>query len=207
MRHVFIRLLLAALLAPSATWAAGPVTTQTIVMVRHGEKPAAGLGQLDCQGLNRAMALPTVIARDYGHPTAVFAPNPSQAKADAGVVYDYIRPLATVEPAAIAFGLPVDTNIGFEDIGALQRKLEAPALRNALVLVGWEHYQIFRLAQQMLSAHGGDAKSVPDWKSSDFDSVYVIKLAWTGNTAQASFERHQEGLDGQPKTCPGQSPG
>ena len=206
MRKVLIRLLFAALLAPTAAWAAGP-TTQTIVMIRHGEKPPAGLGQLDCQGLNRAMALPAVIARDYGHPTTVFAPNPSQAKPDAGVVYDYVRPLATVEPAAIAFGLPVDTSLGFKDIAALQRKLEAPALRNAVVLVGWEHWEIFKLAQAMLSAHGGNPATVPEWNGADFDSVYVIKLAWTGNTARASFERHQEGLDGQPKTCPGQAPG
>ena len=35
--------------------------TETIVFVRHGEKPANGLGQLDCQGFNRALALPAVI--------------------------------------------------------------------------------------------------------------------------------------------------
>ena len=34
---------------------------ETIVFVRHGEKPEAGLGQLNCQGLNRALALPSVI--------------------------------------------------------------------------------------------------------------------------------------------------
>ena len=31
---------------------------ETIVFMRHGEKPPEGLGQLDCQGLNRALALP-----------------------------------------------------------------------------------------------------------------------------------------------------
>jgi hypothetical protein len=33
----------------------------TIVIVRHGEKPPAGLGQLSCQGLNRALALSQVL--------------------------------------------------------------------------------------------------------------------------------------------------
>ncbi|MGA7384116.1 MAG: hypothetical protein WBW81_05330 [Methylocella sp.] len=28
---------------------------ETIVLVRHGEKLGKGLGQLDCQGLNRAL--------------------------------------------------------------------------------------------------------------------------------------------------------
>jgi len=34
---------------------------ETIVFFRHGEKPSAGLGQLTCQGLNRALALPDVL--------------------------------------------------------------------------------------------------------------------------------------------------
>ena len=31
--------------------------TQTLVFLRHAEKPAGGLGQLNCQGLNRAIDL------------------------------------------------------------------------------------------------------------------------------------------------------
>ena len=55
---------------------------ETIVLVRHGEKPGKGLGQLDCQGLNRALALPPVIAKTFGRPSAVFAPDPSQQRED-----------------------------------------------------------------------------------------------------------------------------
>jgi hypothetical protein len=55
---------------------------ETIVLVRHGEKPDKGLGQLDCQGLNRALALPPVIAKTFGRPSAVFAPDPSQHRED-----------------------------------------------------------------------------------------------------------------------------
>ena len=47
---------------------------ETIVFVRHGEKPEAGLGQLSCQGLNRALALPAVIRAKFGRPDAIFAP-------------------------------------------------------------------------------------------------------------------------------------
>jgi hypothetical protein len=35
---------------------------ETIVFVRHGEKPQDGFGQLNCQGLNRALALASGIA-------------------------------------------------------------------------------------------------------------------------------------------------
>ena len=54
----------------------------TILIIRHGEKPAAGLGQLSCRGLNRSLALPEVLIRRYGAPTALYAPNPAIQKAD-----------------------------------------------------------------------------------------------------------------------------
>jgi hypothetical protein len=76
---------------------------ETIVLVRHGEKPDKGLGQLDCQGLNRALALTPVIAKTFGRPSAIFAPDPSRQKQDDGAPYDYVRPLATIEPTAIFF--------------------------------------------------------------------------------------------------------
>ena len=89
--------------------------TQTLVFIRHGEKPNEGLGQLNCKGLNRALALPSVIANSFGRPDVIYAPNPSDKKEDAGEFYDYVRPLATVEPTAILFKLPVDTSFGFGD--------------------------------------------------------------------------------------------
>src|SRR5277367_2895492 len=95
--------------APYAA-AAQAAMTETIVLVRHGEKPALGLGQLDCQGLNRALALPAVIAKQFGKPDAVFAPDPAQKKDDLGLPYDSVRPLATIEPTAIAFGMPIDSD-------------------------------------------------------------------------------------------------
>ena len=97
------------------------------MFVRHGEKPALGLGQLDCRGLNRALALPGVIAKTWGKPDFIFAPDPAAEKKDAGVSYDYVRPLATIEPTAVLFGMPVDAHIGFADVAGLQAALEAPA--------------------------------------------------------------------------------
>jgi hypothetical protein len=34
---------------------------ETLIFVRHGEKPANDSGQLTCKGLNRALALPDVL--------------------------------------------------------------------------------------------------------------------------------------------------
>ena len=39
---------------------------ETIVAIRHAEKPPASLGQLTCKGLNRALALPKVLIPRYG---------------------------------------------------------------------------------------------------------------------------------------------
>lgn len=65
---------------------------ETIVLIRHGEKPADGLGQLSCQGLNRSLALPRVLISKFGKPAFIFAPNPKQQVKDQGCLYDYIRP-------------------------------------------------------------------------------------------------------------------
>ena len=75
-------LIVSALTGCGPVLADAPPSTETILFVRHGEKPAGGLGQLSCQGLNRALALPGVIARKYGRLDAVFAAVPSRLKED-----------------------------------------------------------------------------------------------------------------------------
>ncbi len=186
--------------ALSGTAIAAPAPeTETIVLIRHGEKPARGLGQLDCQGLNRALALPAVIQREFGKPAAIFAPNPADAKIDSGKSYDYIRPLATIEPTAIALGMPVDTSIGVADWQKLGQTLQTAPYRNALVLVAWEHSDIVNLARALMTQHSGHASDVPDWDHRDFDSIYVIRIAADGSI---HFERRHEGLNGEPAACP-----
>ena len=183
--------------------AAGAPTTETIVMVRHAEKPMDDLGQLNCQGLNRALALPAVIGKQFGRPDAIFAPNPSEEVTVEGVKYDYVRPLATIEPTAIAFGLPVHASIGFSHIDDLGKELEAAAFASSLVIVAWEHKQIAPLANRLMVDFGGEAK-VEKWSGDDFDSIYVIRITRSDGTAKAIFEHGHEGLDGQSDTCPGQ---
>jgi hypothetical protein len=175
---------------------------QTIVMMRHGEKPEAGLGQISCQGLNRDLALPAVIQKKFGRPDAIYAPDPSDETKDDGKYYNYVRPLATIEPTAVKFGLPVDTSFGLADIDGVREAVDLPDNRNALVLIAWEHKQITKLARAFMTAHGGNPDSVPKWKGKDFDSLYVIKIDRSKPSATVSFERMAEGLDGQSETCP-----
>ncbi|MFP6557539.1 histidine phosphatase family protein [Paraburkholderia sp. B3] len=190
---------------PTATTAAATVATnnlETLVFVRHGEKPAAGLGQLSCKGLNRALALPAVIAAKYGKPDAIYAPDPGEQKNDSGKPYYYVRPLATIEPTAIQFGLPVETPYGYSQIDKLGNALVDPKWRDRTVLVAWEHREIETLVRQIVVAHGGDAADVPKWKSADFDSIYVLRIDWSSAAPRVRFTREREGLDGRSNDCP-----
>src|SRR3982750_2445612 len=80
---------------------------QTIVFLRHGEKPSGGYGQLTCQGFNRSLDLPQVLTAKFGRPNVLYAPSPAVKVADSAGSFYYVRPLATIEPTAIKLGMPV----------------------------------------------------------------------------------------------------
>ena len=203
----------AALGVAAAARAAETRRVETIVFVRHGEKPEAGLGQLSCQGLNRALALPAVIRAKFGRPDAIFAPDPAGMKtewgrddagaAGGGRAYSYVRPLATIEPSAIAFGLPVNAQIKFEDVAGLQVALLRPEYEGRLVVVAWEHREIVAVARGLARAFGFDTGRIPEWGGGDFDSVYVVKVTRDGAGRRMGFEVEREGLDGRSEVCPG----
>jgi hypothetical protein len=175
----------------------------TLIMFRHGEKPDEGLGQLNCQGLNRALALPDVLIKKFGKPDELYAPNPGATAEDHGKTYNYIRPLATIEPTAIRVGRTVNTRWGLKDLASLEDDLLSSAHDGQLVFVAWEHNLLVQAVRDVIARRGGDGATVPDWASSDFDSIYVVTLLTTG---KVSFRIDHEGLDGQSTVCPGQNP-
>ncbi len=187
----------------AATRAEEPnVQTETIVFVRHGEKPAKDLGQLSCQGLNRALSLPDVLIGKYGQPNFIMAPLTETKTGHLGS-FSYVRPLATIEPTAIRLGMPVNTQYSYDDIGALQAELTSSTYRNSLIFVAWEHNLLDVLVKNLMQTFGGDPLSVPDWEDTDFDSIFVIKLRTEGEKRTIKFEHTQEGLNGQSTDCPG----
>jgi hypothetical protein len=194
-------LLFAAALASVAP-AEAAAQHETIVFIRHGEKPAGSFGQLDCQGLNRALALPPVLIRQFGNPDYLFAPDPRQQIKDGAHLWYYVRPLATIEPTAIRLGKPVNTEFGYADIAGLQRELTAPQYQGALVFVAWEHAMLVKLVRNMVQAAGGNPTQVPDWPGSDFDSIYVLKYDRDAGRVSVAFTKGAEGLNGLPTTCP-----
>jgi hypothetical protein len=174
---------------------------QTIVFFRHGEKPSGGYGQITCQGLNRALALPTVLSAKYGTPTYLYAPSPAVKVPDPAGSFSYVRPLATIEPTAVRLGMPVNTKYGYSDIASLQAALITPTKDNSTTFVAWEHAQLVKIVQNIMNKYGGGAV-VPAWTSGDYDSLYVLRVDYVGSTITAQFHRDYELLNGQPTACP-----
>lgn len=196
MRHRLVATAVALLLSCAAQARA----EQTIVFFRHGEKPSAGLGQLTCQGLNRSLALPTILLSRYGTPAYLYAPNPTVKVSDPGGSFYYVRPLATIEPVAIRAGKSVNTSVGYNNISGLESLLINAAKDNTTIFVAWEHLYLQKVVQDLMNKYGGGV-TVPAWASTDYDSLYVVRVNYgTGITAQ--FTHEQEGLNGQPTSCP-----
>ena len=169
---------------------------KTIVFIRHGEKPKYGLGQLNCKGLNRSLAIPDVLIGKYGRASKVYAPNPSVQKKDKGKDYYYIRPLATIEPTAIRLGLPVDVKYGVTDVNDIANELFYDTSK--LVFVPWEHVQLVKLVKTLMKKYGANSDVIPEWKETDFDSIYVINI----RDNKVSFFHDHQGLDGKHADCP-----
>jgi hypothetical protein len=103
-------------------------------------------------------------------------------------------------------GMPVNTKYGYTDIAHLQASLITTAKANATIFVSWEHAYLQKIVQNIMNAYGGGV-AVPAWVSGDYDSLYVVRLTYTTDatgvtTANARFFHEDEGLNGQPTTCP-----
>jgi len=188
----------------AALFAAGGASLQaeeTIVFFRHGEKPSGGLGQLTCQGLNRALALPDVLLDKFGAPDYLYAPNPAVKMSDPAGSFYYIRPLATIEPVAIRTGRSVNSGYGYNDVTGLRNILIRSTKANATIFVAWEHAYLVKVVQSIMNAYGGGA-TVPAWISGDYDSLYIVRVNYANGSIDARFERDREGLNGLPTACP-----
>ena len=170
----------------------------TVIIVRHGEKTALGLGQLTCRGLNRSLALAPLLLSRYGKPVAIYAPNPSIKKVDKGVLYAYIRPLATIEPLAIRAGMPVNVDYGMEETTQLAQAL---LTREGTQIVAWEHHLGEKLAKELLASLGGDPTLVPEWDDTDSDSIDIVNITGIGNDKHATFKHANQGLNNLSDDC------
>jgi hypothetical protein len=170
---------------------------ETIVAIRHAEKPPTSLGQLTCKGLNRALALPNVLIPRYGKPARIYAPDPGTRIGQLGNLnYSYVRPLMTIEPTAIELQLPINALIGFKNVGQLRKELLAEENANSVIYLAWEHVYLNQFAKRLLKAYGKDPALVPDWPNEDYDRIYVFQINNVDGKKDLTFKVEQQGLNG-----------
>ncbi|CAI1099084.1 Uncharacterised protein [Serratia quinivorans] len=166
---------------------------ETLIFVRHGEKPANNSGQLTCKGLNRALALPDVLLNRYGKPDFIFAAGPKEDKTGSS-----LRALSTIMPTAVRVGLPIGIQFHADDIAGLQQELLSAKYQNSRIFIAWEHKNLDKAVKNIVAARGGNPDSVPKWPGSDFDSIFVVTL----DQGKVSFRQESEGLTALAETCP-----
>lgn len=178
-------------------------SVETLVLVRHAEKPEQGLGLLSCQGLNRALVLPDFFAANFQRPDHIFAPNPAVKVTEIhgdGQRYDYVRPLLTIGPTAIRFEVPINTQLPFNDPGLLADTLLDPQYHKDTIYVVWEHSNLVAFAEIVLKRFH-DPAPVPEWSNSDYDTFYVFRFDW-GKVPPLKFEVRSENLGPISQNCP-----
>lgn len=179
--------------------------TQTLVFLRHAEKPAGGLGQLNCQGLNRAIDLAEVLPQKFGKADYVFAADPGRhvEEGENDESYSYIRPLMTISPSAIKLGLPVNIDFGANDTSDLAKELMRDKYHNAVIYTAWSHGYLPELINEVAGRALGEKTSITeDWANSDFDSLYVLTLTWRDGKASLLSRNVKQGLDHGQTNCP-----
>jgi len=188
---------------PEPSNAADP-KVETIVFIRHGEKPLTGLGQITCQGLNRALRLPQVLISKFGKPDVIYAPDPTGKVHDPAGTFDYVRPLATIEPTAIRLGMPVNCDYRYDHIKDLETELLNPQHAGQVIFIAWEHQNLIQMVKDLLQLKGGDPNQVPEWPADEYDRIYILRIP-AGNGA-ISFAQDHENLDRLSSDCPATSP-
>lgn len=179
--------------------------TQTLVFIRHAEKPRMGLGQLNCQGLNRALQLSEYLPRAFGKADFIFAADPGRhvEEGEGDLSYSYVRPLMTVGPSAIKLGLPVNINFGANDTDDLAEELMRDKYRNATVYTAWSHGYLPELINAVArEASGKSMNLIDDWTGEDFDSVVVVTVKWQDGKASVDYSSQKQGLDDGAEDCP-----
>lgn len=179
--------------------------TQTLVFLRHAEKPEGGLGQLNCQGLNRAIDLATLLPEKFGKANYVFAANPTRnvEEGEQDNSYSYIRPLITISPSAIKLGLPVNINFSANDTSDLADELLQDKYHNSVIYTAWSHGYLPELINKVAGEAVGKKQTIADdWESNDYDSLFVLTLTWHNGKASVVSHSYKQGLNNGPQSCP-----
>lgn len=165
-------------------------SAQTLVFLRHGEKPDNDSGQLSVKGQNRALALPDILLSRYGQPDALYAAAPKQSK-----LGNSLRSLQTISPVAIRVSLPVHLEFHAKETKELRDALLDKQHHNQVVFIVWEHDNLVKVVKDILKRTGGSPDAVPVWPRDDFDSLWVLNIERKKEKITATFTQESQGLN------------
>ncbi len=147
-----------------------------LVFIRHAERPDNG-DNLNCQGLNRSMLLPSVLVKKFGNPSAIYVPS---LKLGEGT--KRARMFQTATPLAVKYGLSINAAYGETDYKQIGKAL---LKESGTVVIVWEHKAIKHIIKYLGAGSGS-----MDWPGSDFDSIWVV----TFPNGHATLTRDRENI-------------
>ncbi|MBA3661929.1 MAG: hypothetical protein H0W64_09385 [Gammaproteobacteria bacterium] len=174
---------------------------QTIVFMRHGEKPTLDFGQLKCQGWKRSVLLPQVLLKKFGMPDYLFAPFPYFQHH-----YFYVRGVVSLQPLAIQLNKSMNTKYMYTEVHHFAQELLKEQYHHATSFVLWEHFNLVFVVREIMKQLGQNKETIPRWHASDFDSLYVITIDWSQKKPTVKFVHDYQKLNNQSNTCPTPNP-
>ncbi len=176
---------------------AGINVNETVYWIRHAEAHPKNWweeGNYVAAGQWRALDLPDAL-RGKIKPDLVYSIDPAQVipskdTASGDSAWSYVRPSLTVEPYAIATGLPFSLAASFDMIeqNPPQSSTVASAFffnggqfSNHTLLVAWEHDHIPPTVNALLASFHGNNVVAPSWPDADYDTIWTVTLDAFGN--------------------------
>jgi hypothetical protein len=164
----------------SAQQARNYLSNNTVLIIRHSEKPDNGTG-LNAAGEVRAR-LYTKYFQPFQEEGLSIQVDSLYAGADSK---NSLRPRLTLEPLSKSSGIPLHSNIGTKDSELLVQELKTEA-HGQHPLIAWRHSEI----PTLLRALGASPdKLLPNgqWPDDVFDWVVVLNMGPDGELASAKL--------------------
>lgn len=174
----------AALVAAAALAAPAGALPRQVILLRHGDKVAAGDGNynLSAIGLLRAINLGRLIPGCFGAPTHIrtFFLNPDTSK--------NARSYQSAVPLGVATGINISISQASLEDSFMdgQDILRKPAYKGGNLVLFWEHRRMPDLAR------GLGWTAMPAIGAMDFDQIFVLRYTKTGVPPQVeSLSQHK----------------
>jgi hypothetical protein len=147
-----------------------------VILIRHAEKPEYG-NQLSERGFRRAEALVRFFLNEaavirYGAPAAIYAAAPKHEDSS-------LRSIQTVQPLAGALGQEPIVKFTRGQARKLAADImENPAYDGRMVLVCWQHGNIYDIALELAQYNGSPQSALAalpgEWPDGVYDRVWLL---------------------------------